>query len=616
MHSDNTKLKKGLGLIEIFCLATGAMVSSGIFVLPGIAHAKAGPSVILSYLIAGVLTGIGMLSTAELATAMPKAGGDYFFITRTLGPLAGSISGLLNWFSLSLKSAFALVGLSAFASLYIDLDARITGAILCLIFVAVNLAGTKHAGRLQVLFVFGLLALMSVYVFRGLPNVEPARILPFFPFGVHQTLATAGFVFVSYGGLIQICGVAEEVRNPSRTIPLGIVISLVVVAILYALMVWVTTGVLPSEQLDGSLTPITDGASQFMGRWGVLAVSIAAILAFVSTANAGIMASSRYLFALSRDEMLPPGLSRMTKRTGVPIFAILFTGAFIMASLLLKLDILVEAASLVLLLGFMMSSVCVIVLRESRVQNYRPSFSAPLYPWLQIVALFGFGLLLFEMGVEAYLICAVLFVVGAVVYAWFGRRKVAKEFALMHLAERITSRDLVTGSLEHELKTIIRERDEIAADRFDDAVERCSVLDLKEQIDVEDCFKRLSQLLSSRLQVSEETLTELFLAREKESSTVLKPFLAVPHIIVPGEKRFEMALVRARAGIVFRGAKEPVHALFVLAGTRDERNFHLRALAAVAQIVQEPQFEKRWMQARGEQGIRDVVLLGRRQRGD
>ena len=353
-------LRRELTLFDVFCIATGAMVSSGIFVLPGIAHARAGPGVIVSYLVAGLLAGIGMLNAAELATAMPRAGGDYFFITRSLGPVVGSVAGLINWFTLSLKSAFALVGMAAFLRIFLPVDPRLSGVVLCLFFVLINLAGTRHAGRAQVVFVTGLLVLMVFYVVRGLPHVDPDNLRPLFPYGLNRTLATAGFVFVAYGGLIQISGMAEEIRRPARNIPAGMFLALAVVTVVYTLMVFVTTGVLPSGILDNSLTPITDGAARFMEPWGTRLLGLAAILAFVSTANAGIMSASRYLFALGRDELLPRRLGNVRAKSGVPVLAVFITGAFVSASLFLKLDILVEAASLVLILGFILSGICAV----------------------------------------------------------------------------------------------------------------------------------------------------------------------------------------------------------------------------------------------------------------
>ncbi|HDR00111.1 MAG TPA: amino acid permease, partial [candidate division WOR-3 bacterium] len=135
------RLRRGLNTLHLFALASGAMVSSGIFILPGLAFARAGPSVIVSYLLAGLLAGIGAFAIAELATAMPKAGGDYYFVTRGLGPAAGTIAGLLSWFSLSLKSAFALVGLGAFGVALLPFDPRLVGLVLCLVFLDINLFG-------------------------------------------------------------------------------------------------------------------------------------------------------------------------------------------------------------------------------------------------------------------------------------------------------------------------------------------------------------------------------------------------------------------------------------------------------------------------------------------
>ena len=609
-------LVKNLGFLDVFCIATGAMVSSGIFVLPGIAHARAGSSVIISYLLAGFLVALGMLNTVELSTAMPKAGGDYFFIARSLGPAVGAVSGLLNWFALSLKSAFALIGIAAFLRLFVEIDFRIAGMIFCAFFVFINLMGARHAGKLQVFLVSGLLILMVYYVVTGLPHVTMSNLVPFAPFGFHQTLATAGFVFVAYGGLINISSVAEEVRNPSRIIPLGMMTSLLVVALLYGMMVFVTTGVLPSAELDHSLTPITDGAAAFMGTWGVRVIGIGAVFAFFSTGNAGIMAASRYLYALSKDELMPKGLNRLGRRTGVPTKSVLVTGLFVSSTLFLKLDILVEAASLVLILGFMMSCVCVIVLRESHVQNYRPSFRAPFYPFTQILGILGFGLLIVELGLEAYLICATLFCVAIMGYFIFGRRRLRQDYALLHVLERLTSKELVSGTLERELKQIVRERDDIVLDRFDEIINRCPVLDIAEALNFEKCARHLAKAASATLNVPEKDVFRELMDREEDTSSVINPFLAVPRIIVPGSGQFEIVLLRALDGIKFSETYSNIHALFVLAGTCDERNFHLRALAAIAQFAQTPRFEELWLKARSKEEIRDLVLLSSRRRMD
>ncbi|MFP4053877.1 MAG: amino acid permease [Phycisphaerae bacterium] len=612
--ADKTELHKGLGLIHVFAIASGAMISSGLFVLPGMAHALAGPGVIWSYLMAGILATAGALSIAELSTAMPKAGGDYFFITRGFGPGIGTVAGILSWFSLSLKSAFAIVGMATFAAAIVHIHGFLAGGILVAVFVGLNLVGVREAARAQVVLVVGLLALLAMYIAVGLQQVRVELLSPFAPHGLTPIFTTTGFVFVSYGGLLNVASIAEEVRRPGKTLPMGLLLSLGVVTVLYTLVVVVTSGVLESPLLDASLTPISDGGRAVMGTFGYVAMSIGAVLAFISTANAGIMSASRYLLALSRDDLLPGGLSRVNRRFGTPHAAIFLTGGLITLSLLLKLDVLVEAASTVLILANILSCLSVVVLRESRLQNYRPSFRSPLYPWVQIAGIIGLGFVLVEMGEEAYLISAGLVLAGFLVFWFYGRRRTGQASALLHLVERLTARELVDGSLEQELKQIVHERDEVSLDRFDMLVENAPVIDVPEHLPGETFFARASEKLGERLQLPAEQLKQMLLERERESSTLLSPLLAVPHVVVPGEGRFELLLARAKRGISFSPQAPDVVAVFVLAGSRDERNFHLRALAAIAQTVQEKDFEARWLAAPGEQGLRDVVLLSKRRR--
>ncbi len=608
------RLPKSLNLLDVFAIATGAMVSSGLFILPGLAYAKAGPAVVVSYLLAGLLACCGMLSIAELATAMPKAGGDYFFATRGLGPAVGTIAGLLSWFALSLKSVFALVGMGAFAVLVIGIDARLVAFVFCLVFLVLNLTGVKIAARVQVALVAGLLVLLVLYVLWALPAVRMSNFEPVAPKGLTPIVSTAGFVFVSFGGLLKVASVAEEIERPDRNIPMGMIVSLLVVAVAYALVILMTIGVLSPDRLSGSRTPISDGAASFMGSWGAVVMGVAAILAFVSTANAGMMAASRYLLALSRDELLPGPFGRINAKFKTPHIALVVTGLFMAAALVLELDLLIKAASTVLVLSYMLSILSVIIMRESHLQNYRPRFRAPFYPWLQIVGLLGLGLLLREMGGVVLLISIALIVAGFLVYWFYGRPRASHEYALLHVIERIASRELVTGALESELKEIIRERDDIVADRFDHVVEDCVVLDLKGEIAVEKFSRLAADALAPRLDIERETLFKLLLARERETTTALNPNLAIPHVVIEGKHRFDILITRCRDGIFFSETAPSVKTVFVIVGTKDERNFHLRSLAAIAQIVHESDFAKRWIVARGEEALRDLVLLGRRMR--
>lgn len=612
-------LKKGLGLLGVFAIAAGAMISSGLFILPGLAFAKTGPAMILAYIIAGILVIPTIFSKAELVTAMPKAGGDYFYITRSMGIAAGTISGLASWFSLSLKSAFALVGMGIFSLLinpaFSMFEIKIIAIVLCLIFMIINLLGIKEAGNTQIILVFFLIAILILYSVRGFVTIIPERFTPFAPYGLYTVFSTAGFVFISFGGLTKVASVAEEIKNPKINVPLGMLLAFIVVLILYVTVAFITIGVLDTNILQNSLTPISDGAKNFWGTTGVVITAIAAMLAFISTANAGIMSASRYPLAMSRDHIIPKFFLKVNNKFKTPHIAIIYTTLFMICIILfLDLKVLVEAASTMLLLLYISANLAVIVMRESKLQNYQPSFRSPLYPYIQIIAILGYGFLIYDMGKDTLLITAIFVGFAILWYLFYARPKISRESALMYVVERITDRQIVTDTLKEELREIVKEREEIIEDEFDHLVKDSLILDFKEKIDFSDFIKITSEKLGAKLDIDPKRLIKLFIEREKQSCTALRPGLAIPHIVIKGTKKFDVLLVRAKEGISFPDAPEPVHIVFILIGTQDMRNFHLRALMAIAQITQQHDFDKKWINAKTTEDLRDIVLLGKRKR--
>ena len=175
------ELKRQLGLLDVFAVASGAMISSGLFVLPAIAYSKAGPAIILAYLLASILVIPSVFSKAELATAMPRAGGTYFYVERSLGSIWGVFGGMANWFSLALKSAFAIVGMAilvevvlqaAFPVQLSDWHLKAIAALCCIGFTVLNVVSVKQTGRFQVIMVAVLLAILAVFVVFGGRSVE------------------------------------------------------------------------------------------------------------------------------------------------------------------------------------------------------------------------------------------------------------------------------------------------------------------------------------------------------------------------------------------------------------------------------------------------------------
>ena len=607
-----TELGKELRSVDVFCLSSGAMLSS-LFILPGLAYAMAGPAVLVSYFLAAMLALTGLFSQAELVSAMPKAGGTYFYVTRAMGSAVGTVYGLITWLSFSLKAAYELLFMGVFFGILVHLDVpKVFAVLTCLIFLAVNLRGAKSASRVQVYLVFSLLAMLIYFCFSAYPALDAHNFTSFAPRGIGSVLATAGFVFASFGGPLKVTSIAEEVKNPARALPLGMIFSLVVVTLSCLAVVFVAIAVRGPE-LAGSDRPISDVAEVFLGRLGWIGFALAAILAIVSAANTGIMAASRYPLALARDEMLPGFVGRINQRFKTPHHSIIITSAVIIGAIFVPVTALIKAASSVFILSYIFANLAVIILRESQVQNYQPHFRSPLYPWVQLGGLLGFVILLYGVGLTGLVTCSLLGVCGFLVYWFYGRKRASQEHALLHLIERITAKELTTHSLETELKDIIHERDEILKDRFDHLVEESPVLDIDHAITMEEFFQQAADVLAGELAVDSDMLVRKLLAREKESSTVLMPSLAVPHIIIEGAPTFKLLLARCRAGIIFSPAVK-VHTVFVLIGTKDERPFHLLSLAAIAQIIQDDHFEQKWLAARNTNALRDILLLGKRKR--
>jgi amino acid transporter len=348
---------------------------------------------------------------------------------------------------------------------------------------------------------------------------------------------------------------------------------------------------------------------------GFTLLSVAAIAAFVTTANGGILAASRAPMAMSRDQLLPPVLARVNQRFKTPHISVFLTGGFmIVALVLLDIESLVKTASTMQIILFILVNASVIIMRESRIQSYRPRFKSPMYPYIHIFAIIAYSFLLVDMGKVPLLITAIFIGSSAVWYGLYVSRRVGRASAMMHIVERVTDRSLKTVTLENELRDILIERDNIIEDRFDRLIRQCEILDIKGKESAEKIFRQASSILAKRLDTDEFVLFEKFLHREAETSTVVEPGLAIPHIIVEGERKFDIILVRAYEGIFFPHTQEPVQIMFILAGSRDERNYHLRALMAIAQIVQEKNFKQRWLTARDIDAIRNLILLSTRKR--
>jgi amino acid transporter len=435
------ELERDLGLPSVLAISIGAMIGSGIFILPALALEIAGPAVILAYLVAGLLVVPAALSKSEMATAMPEAGGTYIYIERGMGPLLGTVAGVGTWFSLSFKGALALVGGVPYLLLLFDLPLKPVALGLAGLLILVNLVGAKQTGRLQLVIVVVMLAALGWFAAGSAPSVQAANYADFFADGIGGLLAATGLVFVSYAGVTKVASVAEEVENPGRNIPLGILGSLVFTTILYVAIVAVLVGITDPGSVAGSLTPVAVAAEVTLGQAGVIAVIFAAILALVSTANAGILSSSRYPFAMSRDKLAPASLSEVSDRFGTPVASITLTGAVLLA-LIAFVPILeiAKLASAFQIMVFALINVAVVAFREGNAA-YDPEFTSPLYPWMQLFGAVTGVLLLTQMGTVALAGAAVITVGSVVWYLVYVRPRVRREGVATDAIRRQVGRD-------------------------------------------------------------------------------------------------------------------------------------------------------------------------------
>jgi len=615
------KLDRNLTLFDVYAMSTGAMFSSGLFLLPGIAAASTGNSVFLAYFLAGFLILPAMYAMAELSTAMPKAGGTYYFLDRAMGPLMGTIGGLGSWVAVVFKSAFALVGMGAYLGLYLDLPFSITAILLCIAFGAINIFGAKETTQLQRLLVTTLVVILVAFTLLGLKfassGPEPLLELnpeygPFFSSGLVGLISTIGLVFVSYAGLTKVASVAEEVQNPDRNIPLGMTLSLVTATILYTLGTFILVKIMPSEDLYASLTPIADAGRLFLGHWpldiGVILIVIAAIAAFASTGNAGIMSASRYPYAMAKDHLVPDRLAELGKYKTPTLSIVLTVAVMILVIILFDVKSVAKLASAFQLLLFMLVCAAVIVMRESGISTYKPGFKTPLYPWMPIAGiLIGFWLII-EMGILAIGFTGTI-VIGCVLwYNFYASSRVDRRGAIFHVHERL-GRNVYEG-LEHELMSIIHDRTQAQNLSYEAVIARSIVTDFRYgRYDRELLREMIREVAVERHSLEPELANEIAIAPAYfrplsegiQLTTQLNKNLDSPELYIfrfGPKAKLELEIEH----------DEGLHTLIILACPPKPAGLDMRIAGHLAEIIGGEGFENRWLAATSEAELNDVLV--------
>ena len=453
MKSTGTKLLKGdvkgvvqdvkiqiertVGLVGVIIISLSAMLGSGLFVLPSFAAIMMGEGIWLAFLLAASVVLPGAISKAELASGMPSSGGSYVYLERTYGPLVGTISGLGLWASFLLKASFALIGFTAYMytiTTYFDfeLNGYVVSVTALILITVVNILGVKKVKAIQapilgvtliLLFVIAIMALFDQSTNLSQPwdaamGTEPWKIAE-----------TAAFVFVAYAGVTKVAAIGGEVKNPGKNLPYGILISLLIATTLYCFITYIMMASIPGEWWignDGNTIedPIYKFVETVAGPTVGLIAAILAVLTMISMALAGILAASRFLFAMARDSLLPQTLEELNSKYETPHWPIILTASTMaFAIIFLPVKDVAKLASGFKIMIFIMINSCVIVLRQTSYKHdWNPEYRGPLYPIIHLWGIIAGIALIVIMGQKAYAGAGFAVICGTILYYGYGKK--------------------------------------------------------------------------------------------------------------------------------------------------------------------------------------------------
>lgn len=421
------QLKKALTVWDLTTFGIGASVGTGIFVLIGTAvvgdaqRLGAGPGIMLSFILSGLTCAWAALCYAEFAAMIPVAGSAYTYSYATLGEFLAWLTGWNLILEYGVACVAVAIGWSGYftnilKTLGIDLPAWITqapgateggganmpAAIIVLLVTVVLVLGVKESARTARVIVAVKVAAILLFIAVGSSAVEPANWMPFFPNGFHGVGAAAAIVFFAYVGFDAVSTTAEEARNPKRDIPIGIIASLGICTVLYVLVAAILTGIVPYHQIDVQ-APVAEALRVAGFRWGSALVAVGAVAGITSVLVVMMIGQVRVFFAMSRDRLLGPWLSKVHPRFGTPYRATLMTGALI--ALLAAFVPIGEAADMTnigTLFAFLLVCTGILVLRRTRPSYYRP-FKTPFVPWVPLLGVLScLGLMAFLPALTWY----------------------------------------------------------------------------------------------------------------------------------------------------------------------------------------------------------------------
>ncbi|RYL88958.1 amino acid permease [Sporolactobacillus sp. THM7-4] len=434
-------LQKALGAFDLTMLGVGAVIGTGIFVLTGIVAAQsAGPAIILSFIFSGIACALTALCYAEFASMIPASGSAYTYSYTTFGELFAWILGWDLILEYGLACAVVASGWSAYfqelvRGFGIELPTAISAAYnpskgtyidvmaMLIVFVlsAVLLTGVKESSRINNVMVIIKISVILLFLVVGIFYVKPSNWSPFMPFGFSGVMQGAATAFLAYIGFDAVSSAAEEVRNPQRDMPIGIISSLMICIVLYVAVSSVLTGMIPYAKLNVG-DPVAFALRFVHQNWVAGFVSLGAILGITTVLFVMMYGQTRLFFAISRDGLLPKRISELTEKTKTPTRSIILT--WLMATIfsaVVPLNQLAELTNIGTLFAFIVVSISVVVLRKRR-PDIKRNFRTPLVPYIPILAVVSCGYLMINLSKVTWIGFLIWFAIGLVIYFGYGYR--------------------------------------------------------------------------------------------------------------------------------------------------------------------------------------------------
>ncbi|MFJ5790031.1 APC family permease [Lysinibacillus sp. NPDC093197] len=440
LKKDGTiQLKQSLGAFDLILLGVGAIVGTGIFILPGtVAATHAGPGIVFSFIIAAIVCALAGMCYSEFSSSVPVTGSAYTYGYIVFGEIVAWLVGWALLLEYGLAVAAVATGWSSYlsallAGFQISMPTAISGsfnpsagtyinlpAIVIIFATAFFLTlGIKESTRLNSIMVFLKVAVILLFIGVGIFYVEPTNWQPFLPFGVSGVLGGAALVFFAYLGFDAVSSAAEEVKNPQRNMPIGIIGSLLICTVLYVVVSLVLTGMVPYTQLNVS-DPVSYVMQLVHQDWIAGIISLGAVLGMMTVILVMSYGGTRLLYALGRDGLLPKSMAELSPKFKTPVkntwvFAVLvaFCAGFVPLS---KLTELVNMGTLV---AFTIVSIGVIYLRKNK-NIPSGGFKVPFFPVLPILSFFMCLFLISQLSVHTWIACGLWFILGLIIYFVYG----------------------------------------------------------------------------------------------------------------------------------------------------------------------------------------------------